>query len=236
MSKKQQSNPSGDLLENPEVIAEQISKTEEFFTKNRTIVYVAVTILAVIVAVVFGYKYYATNQDELAQVDMFQAVYYFEADSLDKALNGDGNNYGFLEIIEEYSVTKAANLAHFYAGASFLKKGDYSNAIDYLKKFDSDDLLVQSRALSLIGDAFMEQGNFGEAAINYQKAAKTNSNKDFSPIYLEKAAIAFENNSDNPSALKCYDQILEKFPDADDSSIQNAKKHKARLSALTSNS
>jgi hypothetical protein len=43
---------------------------------------------------------------------MFQAVYYFEADSLDKALNGDGNNLGFLEIIDEYSVTDAANLAN----------------------------------------------------------------------------------------------------------------------------
>ena len=233
---KNKNKQGGDILENPEVLAEQISKTEEFFTKNRTIVYVAVTILAVVVAVIFGYKYYATTQDDLAQSDMFQAVFYFESDSLDKALNGDGNNYGFLEIIDEYSVTKAANLAHYYAGVIYLKQGDYSSAIDYLGKFKGGDYLVESRTYSLIGDAHMEMGNYDDASRSYERAANNNGNKEFSPVYLEKAALAHENNGDLRSALRCYEMILEDYHDAEDAIIQNAKKHQARLEALTSNS
>ena len=72
---------------------------------------------------------------------MFQAVYYFEQDSLVKALNGDGNNYGFLEIIDEYGFSEAANLSHYYAGVSYLKLGNYNNAISYLNSFSSSDLL-----------------------------------------------------------------------------------------------
>ena len=233
MGKKKQKQ-GGDIIENPEVLAEQISKTEEFFTKNRTIVYVVTTVIAVAVAVVFGYKYYATSQDELAQVDMFQAVYYYEADSLDKALNGDGNNYGFLEIVEEYSVTKSANLSNFYIGSIYLKQGDFNSAIDYLNKFKAGDLLVQARAYSLIGDAHMELGEYQDASKAYTKAAKHNPTKEFSPIYLQKAAIAFENEGDTQSALGCYESILADFSEADQATLQNAKKHKARLSSLGS--
>ena len=230
MSKKNQQKQGGDLLENPEVLAEQLSKTEEFFDKNKTAVYVVVTLIAVAVAAIIGYQYYATTQDELAQVDMFQAVYYFEADSLDKALNGDGNNYGFLEIIDEYSITKSANLAQFYAGATYLKQGDYNSALDHLKKFKGGDLLVQPRAYALMGDANMELGNYADASKDYQKAANENANKEFSPVYLKKAAIAFEKNNDLQSALDCYQTIVDEFPEADIAIIQDAKKHIARIS------
>ncbi len=33
-----------------------------------------------------------------------------------KHLQGDGNYPGFLEIIDDYGMTDAANLAHYYAG------------------------------------------------------------------------------------------------------------------------
>jgi hypothetical protein len=86
-----------ELLENPEVLAEQISKTEEFLEKNKRMVLVVGGVIAVVVAAYFLYNYWVTNQNESAQNEMFQAVYYFEADSLDLALEGDGNNYGFLQ-------------------------------------------------------------------------------------------------------------------------------------------
>ena len=55
----------------------------------------------------FAFSYFKENQNNTAQEEMFQAVYYFEKDSLVQALNGDGNNYGFLEIIDEYSLSSS---------------------------------------------------------------------------------------------------------------------------------
>ena len=108
-----------ELIENPEVLAEQLSKTEEFLEKNKTLVFTVGGVLAAIVAAYFLYNYWITSRNDTAQNEMFQAVYYFEADSLDRALEGDGNNYGFLEIIDEFSMTEAANLAHYYVGACY---------------------------------------------------------------------------------------------------------------------
>jgi TolA-binding protein len=232
--KKGKPQKGEELLENPEVLAEQISKTEEFLEKNKRMVLIVGGIIAAIVAGYFLYNYWVTSQNETAQNEMFQAVYYFEADSLDRALNGDGNNYGFLEIIDKYGMSKAANLSHYYVGAIYLKKGEYISAIEHLEKFSSSDLLVQARAYGLIGDANMEMGNYAEAASNYMQAAEYNANEYTSPGYLMKAAVAYETQGALNEALDCYDTIVKKYIKANE--YQTARKHKARLENMVKTS
>ena len=218
---------STDVLENPEVLAGQISKTEEFVSENKGVVLGVAAVIALLVAGFFGFQYYKNSQNEKAQNEMFQAIHYFESDSLDLALNGDPNNLGFLAIIDDYGISKAANLAHFYAGASYLKKGEFDEAISHLKDFSADDLLVQARAYSLIGDAYMEKGDFESAASYYQKAADYKPNKYFSPRYLMKAAFAYEKANNMDAAAEAYDHIITEYWDS--SEFQNAKKFKARI-------
>jgi tetratricopeptide (TPR) repeat protein len=172
------------------------------------------------------------NQNNQAQIDMFQAVYYFEQDSLDLALHGDGNNYGFLDIIDNYGFTKAANLSQFYVGASYLKKGEFETAIEYLSDFSGDDIVVQARTYALIGDAYMELNDFRTASDFYSKAADYKPNEYLSPIYLVKAAQAYERLMEFESARDCFNTIIEEYPES--SEYQNARKHKARLDGLAS--
>jgi len=224
---KEKLSKGEEILENPEVLADQINKTEEFLEENKNLVFSIGGVIAAIVAGYFFYNYWLTDRNETAQNEMFQAVYYFEADSLDRALNGDGNNLGFLEILEDYSMTDAANLSNYYVGAIYLKKNEFISSVDYLEKFSSSDLLVQARAYSLIGDAYMEMENVEEAVSYYNKAAKYNSNEHTSPAYLIKAAVAYEVLEDYKSALDCYNTIVKKYVKS--SEYQNARKHKARL-------
>ena len=218
-----------DIIEDPDAL---VSKAEEFFsnTRNRNLVFAIGGVIAAVVAGFLIYKILLDNQNEEAQREMFQAVYYFEADSLGRALNGDGINYGFLQIIEDYSGTDAANLASFYSGATYLKLGDYNNAIRYLEDFSGADFLVQARAYALIGDSNMELENFSEAAANYQKAADHKPNKEFTPGYLQKLAVAHEANGDYSGAAAAFDKIINKYVDSP--LLQEAKKQKARLEGL----
>ena len=104
MAKKKDTNQghSNELLENPEVLAEEITKFEQFLENNKAATFGFVVLLFVVVGGYFGYNYYIEGENNKAQAEMFQAVYYFEADSLDLALNGDGNNLGLKDIVEEY--------------------------------------------------------------------------------------------------------------------------------------
>ncbi len=225
--KKADEKHGADILENSEVLADQLSKTEEFIESNKTLVFGIVGVLVVVVGGFFGYRYYQSSQNDIAQSEMFQAIYYFESDSLDLALNGDGNNLGFTDLAEDYSITPAGNLANFYAGVAFLKQGKYEPAILYLEDFSSDDYLVQARAYSLIGDAHMELDEFEEAASFYAKAANYKPNKFFTPQYLMKEALAYEKLDNKEAAISAYQTIIDEYWES--AEIQNAKKYKARL-------
>ena len=217
-------------IENTDAINETLSKSEEFINNNKNKIF---TVLGVIVFLLLGFSifsYIKSNQNNTAQEEMFQAVYYFEKDSLVQALNGDGNNFGFLEIIDEYGLSDAANLSKFYAGASYLKLGNYENAINYLDEFSSSDLLIQARAYSLIGDAYVEIGDYDNAIYYFKKASNENPNEFFTPSYLLKLAIVYEETGDLESALDTYEEIIEEFKNSPE--FQTSLKNKSRIEGL----
>ncbi len=216
-----------ELIENPAALAEKLEGAEHWIEKHPKIIFSIVGALLLAVAGYFGFNYYKDSQDVQAQKEMFQAVYYFEADSLTQALNGDGNNLGFIDIIEEYKFSDAANLAHFYAGVCYLKQGNFDAAVLYLKDYSSNDLLVQPRAYSLIGDAYMELQKYEDAATYYSKAASYKPNKYYTPAYLMKEALAYEKLNKNDKASEAYEKIITQFWDSPE--YQNAVKLKARL-------
>lgn len=224
MSKKEENK---DLLENPEVIAEKVEGVEHWIEENPKIVFGVLGALILVVGGYFGFRYYIGTQEEMAQKEMFQAVHYFEADSLTLALKGDGNNLGFEQIIEDFGMTDAANLANYYAGVICLKQGKFQLAIYYFEDFSSNDILIQPRSYSLMGDAYMELKDYESAATYYSKAASYKPNKFFTPTYLMKEALANEKLNQNDKAIKVYQKIIDEFWDSGE--YQNARKYKAKL-------
>ncbi len=179
----------------------------------------------------FLFKHYQSQQNDLAQSEMFQAVYYFEEEAFDKALHGDGTCAGLLDIAKEYRFTQAANLAHFYIGVSYMHQRDYTKAVQHLARFRSKDFLLQARAWALTGDALTTQQAYTKAVQYYMKAANYLPNKVFTPVYLTKAALAYEANKDFQAALGCYQRIVQEFPEA--TQYGEALKHTARLKTIT---
>lgn len=188
-------------------------RTAAFWNKNsKYIVYVFIAIF-LIVAGYFAYRNFVQIPEEKkASEAMFKAEEYFRMDSVQLALNGDGSNPGFVKIISNYGGTKSGKLAKFYAGASYLKMGDFPNAIKYLKDFSTDDKLVAVRAAGLLGDAYAESGKKKEAADEYKKAGTLYPSDNFnSPEYLFRAGLLFEELGNKDAAAQMYGTIKEKY-------------------------
>ena len=231
MAKKEtKKSDQNELIENPEVIAEKIVPGEDFLKSNSKILAGVLVVAIVLIGGILFFQYNTQQQNEKAQAEMFQAVYFFEQDSVDFALNGDGINKGFLNIIESYPRTDAANLAHFYTGSIYLSQKKFEDALTHLQEFSSDDYLVQAKAYSLVGDANLELGKTKEAITQYTKAARTNENKFMSPKYLAKLAVAQEEAGKIEDAIKTYTEIEEKYYESFE--FAAARKHKARLEGL----
>jgi len=194
-------------------VEEALSKSEVFIEKNQKLITIIVGAIAVVILAYFGFqRFYLIPKEKEAQSQMFMAEKYFEQDSLRLALNGDGNYVGFLQIIDDYGMTKSAKMAHYYAGIIYLNDGKFQDAIDHLEKFNLKDELVYPMAKGAIGDAYMELGKTDKAAEYYLKATDVKTNDFTTPVFLQKAAWAFEDLGNKEKALSAYNRIKTEFP------------------------
>lgn len=215
-------------VDNLTEVESALTKTEQFLESNQKLISI---VIGAIVVIAVGYlalnKFYIEPRVQKAQDEMFQAQIYFEKDSFSLALNGDGTNPGFLDIIDDYGSTEAGNVANYYAGISYLHTGQFEKAIDHLKKFDTDDVLLGPIAVGAQGDANAELGKTDQAIDLYTEAYKMNDNELTSPIYMLKAAELLESNNKAAEALKLYETIKEKFPLSNEG--RNIDKYIARV-------
>ena len=208
MAKKQDKTEGGIVA-----VEEALSKTERFIEKNQKLLTIIIGVIVVVVLVFFGFKrFYMAPREKEASEQMFMAERYFEIDSLNLALNGDGMYPGFLEIIDDYGMTKGANLSKYYAGVCYLKLGKFEEAIDQLKSFKGKDQVLGPMAKGALGDAYLELDQTAKAAGAYLEAADLNENEFTSPLFLMKAGWTYEILKDYKKALEIYERIKFKFP------------------------
>jgi tetratricopeptide (TPR) repeat protein len=218
-------------LDLDKTLVETTHKVEDFYTQHKKNINTALIAVLVIVAGYIGYKkLYLEPRETEVQKEMFMAQKYFEVDSFDIALKGNGTFKGFIDIADEYSGTKGGNLAHYYAGICHLRKGEFQEAIDQLEDFSTSNELIAPLAEGAIGDAYVELGDLEKGARHYGKAAKMNSNKLTSPIFYKKAGLVFEEQKNYDKAIEAYTTIKTDFPDAQEA--QDIDKYIARAIAL----
>ncbi|MBI4929209.1 MAG: tetratricopeptide repeat protein [Bacteroidetes bacterium] len=196
-------------------VQESISKAERYIEENKKSLSIIVGAVVVLVGGYFAWtKLYLAPLEEEAQGQMYTAEHYFEKDSLNKAINGDGQFLGFKDIADQYGLTSSGNLAHMYLGLCYLHTGKFEDAISELKEYDGDDLMLAPISVGAIGDAYSELGKQDDAIDQYMKAAETNKNNFTTPIYLMKAATLYESQGKYADAVKIYEQLKTDFPEA----------------------
>ncbi len=196
------------------------SKTEEFIAKNQKVIFGVVAVIAfVTVGYVLFQKFVAEPKEENAASEMFLAQQNFQkategtkSDSLyNLSLKGSEGKFGFIDIASKYEGTDAGNLANYYAGMAYLNTGKYDEAISYLEKFKSEDMVLSTLAIGAIGDAHAQKNQPKEALEFYVKASENNKNEFTTPRFLLKAgqtALGLNNKAD---ALKYFTEIKEKY-------------------------
>ncbi|GAE18310.1 TPR domain protein [Bacteroides pyogenes DSM 20611 = JCM 6294] len=125
-------------------VEDALTQSEAFLIKYKKAIIGGVAAIVIIVAGIIMYKnLYAEPREEKAQAALFKGQEYFEQDAYDQALNGDSIGFtGFLRVADEYSGTKAANLAKGYAGICYAQLGKYDEAIKMLDSFNGKDQMV----------------------------------------------------------------------------------------------
>ena len=205
------------------------SKTELIVSKYQNYIISFVVIAVFSVLGYLGYQNFILQpKSEEANNELFTAQNYFNLaltnnenkDSLFiLSLNGSEGKYGFLDIIENYKGTKAANLSYYSAGMAYFNLNDFEKSIDYLGNFSSDDEILNALALGAIGDSFAELNQLNDALDSYISAYNLSDNSFSAPKFLLKAGNIASLLGNKSEALKFYTKIKEDYSKSPESNL-----------------
>ena len=203
---------------------ESASRSEEWVAKNQNYILGVIGVIAIGVLGFLAYNQFVQGpKEESAANEMYYPQQYFDQavnsttakDSLfTLALNGAEGKYGFLDIISEYSGTKAANLANYSAGMAYLNMNQYQEAIAYLENFSSDDVVLGALSKGGLGDAFAQLGQADDALGYYEQAVNHSANDFTTPKYLYKAGITALELDQKDKALGFFQRIKDEFSES----------------------
>lgn len=209
-------------------VSETISKADEIIEKNKKGISVAIMAVALAIGGYYGYNHFILAPKELkAESDIWMAENHFKSDSLNLALNGDGANYGFYDVQDEYSGTKTAELATYYAGISELRLGNYDNAVEQLNNFSTDEEMLQVLKLGALGDAYYGLKDNDRASSFYRKAVNLHPNELSTPFFMMKLGLLYEEMGLNEDALLTFETLKKEY--ASSSFGTDAKKYIGRI-------
>ena len=212
---------------------EIVDKAIGFWEKNSNKI---ITVSLAVIVVVGGYLGYKNliqlPKEQKANEELFAAENNFRKDSFNLALNGSGSTLGFLKVISKYSGTNAANLAHYYAGASYLQMGEFQKAVDQLSDFSAKGAKqVEAKAEGLLGDAYAELKKNDDAIAHYKNAGTIfEEDQAISSEYLFRGAMLSEMTGKTDQAIELYQILKDKYPRTDKGFIVD--KYLARLGVV----
>jgi len=194
-------------------VNEALTGAGKWIEDNANLISWVVCGIAVVVMGIIAINQYIIKPKALeASNENAKAVVYFMNGDFDKALNGDDAEcIGFEAIADEYKHYQQGKLAALYAGICYFEKGEFEDAAKYLKRFDADDVNIDPAAHQLLGDAYVELGEYGKAVKAFEAAAKS-GNDIIAPMSLKKAGIVYLHEGNKSKALKAFKAIKEDYP------------------------
>lgn len=194
-------------------VEDALTQSEAFLIKYKNAIIGGVVAVIIIVAGFIMYKnLYAEPREEKAQAALFKGQEYFEQDAYEQALNGDSIGFvGFLKVADDFSGTKAANLAKAYAGICYAQLGKYEEAVKMLDSFNGKDQMVAPAILGATGNCYAQLGQLDKAASTLMSAADKADNNTLSPIFLMQAGEILVKQGKYDDAVDAYTKIKDKY-------------------------
>ena len=197
MSATNAKTKQGEQLDPEQKIETALDKTELFLEKYTKQLLIGLLVVVLIVGGYFAYQYLILQpRNEKAAAMMFVAEQQFAAENYEAALEGDGSNAGFLDVVSRYGSTRQGRLAAHYAGVCYMKQGDLDAAMTYLQKYKhvngAPGVIINAQNLGLQGDIYVNRGDYAKAQEMYSRAVEAADNVLTTPYYLRKLAFKLQ--------------------------------------------
>lgn len=196
-----------------DILLDTFSRAQSFYDQNKSKVVGGAVALVLLIAGSIGYFYYTSAQEDEAQQLMANATQAYLNQNYEAALKGSETDFtvGFEQIINNYSITDAANLARYYASVCEFNLGNTQQALNYINEYDPPAGIMGVGPLSFRGVILTDIGNHEQAANQYVKAAEWDMNDSTTPYNYLEAAKAFQDAGDSEKAQEYAQRIVDEY-------------------------
>lgn len=200
-------------------VTEVYSKTEVFIDRNRKVLSIILVSVIGVVAAGAGYYYLiAKPKEQKANEASWKAEQYFELDSLELAIYGDGLYAGLDDVVRQHAGTRAAARGNYALGVIARDRGEFEEAIAHFKKVKVSDEAVRVLAIAGIGDCEVDLERYTDAVKTFERAiARSKGTKAeglLAPTIHFKAGITYLELGERAKAAKHFEQIVKNYPEA----------------------
>lgn len=186
---------------------EKLTSVEQHVENNKkTILWLMLFIIIVAaVTLVFYYFIYQPGQkkaaDAISKADIEMVV---GNDSIALAQ--------YMDIANNQSGAPASRAA-LESAIALYQQGKYEDALNYAKKADFDDDVVNAAAKSLAADCYVNLQQYDKAVSQYDKAiSASDDNPLYTPVFMLKKANVLTEQGNYKAALETYEAIKAKYP------------------------
>lgn len=202
-----------------------VSVTEKV-QKNQKVIMWCTLGVAIVVALVLAYVYLihepakAKGNDEIGKAD------------LQLVIGNDSTALAQYLTVADKMGGDAANRAALQSACLLYEKGEYQQALEYAKKFSSNESVIGAAALSLEGDCYVNLDNLDAAVKAFKSAiSKSNDNALYTPFFMMKLARVYREQKNFSGEVVVYEDILKDFPQYGDTYGIDVEKLLARAKA-----
>lgn len=200
MSKKQKDEP---------ILAdEMLGKSEAFVIRHKNVItYTVAAILVVILGYIICQKFIVEPKEKEAMVALQEPMYQFLIGKNTDALEGAN------AVIENYSGTDAANVAHIIAGSlTAYEQGNYEEAIAIFEEYDGNDDIIAPKVKHALGNCYSHTGDTDKAIELLLEAAEEANNEAVTPLCWRDLAAMYEQQGKKEEAINLYERIKTEYP------------------------
>jgi tetratricopeptide (TPR) repeat protein len=187
--------------------------TESAYNRKKEIV-TALSVVAVVAAIVLGWVLYSANRNANAQAKLSNAINVYN----DANIPTDKERYERTlaeaqKTYDMYSSTSIGPIAKYYVAISRDGLGDTAGAVQTLEEvITTDDAAVRSVAQFALGGIHKRNGDYAKAIEVYRQLADSGGYSK-SAVTFELAEL-YEANNQLDQAKEYYQRVISEFPDS----------------------
>ena len=196
-----------------DILVTGYARTLDYIQHHQNTIILVIVAIFIISGGFIGLYFYNQSNENKGQAMLIFPEQFFNASEYEKALHGDNTTFtpGYIDIINTFNGTEAANIARYFAAVAELRLGNNEEALAYISKYKPTKGIMGVGPISMHGVILENLGKFDEATAIYRKAANWDKNESTTPLYLYRAAHTAYKSGDFQLAENLSKEIIDQF-------------------------